>query len=60
MNAGSAILCFLIGAAIGICLMIIISVLVVSGRQSDEEYRRDLEEYKNSVDSSDGLEKKDK
>lgn len=50
----------LIGVVIGIVLMIIISVLVVSGRQSDEEYRRDLEEYMNSVDSSDGLEKKDK
>lgn len=52
--------CIILGAIIGIVLMIIISVLVVSGRQSDEEYRRDLEEYMNSVDSSDGLEKKDK
>ena len=52
--------CLILGAIIGIVLMIIISVLIVSGRQSDEEYRRDLEEYMNSVDSSDGLEKKDK
>lgn len=50
----------LIGVVIGIVLMIIISVLAISGRQSDEEYRRDLEEYMNSVDSSDDLEKKDK
>ena len=49
------ILCFILGAVIGTVLMIIISVLVVSGRQSDEEYRRDLEEYENSVDGSNDL-----
>jgi len=50
----------LIGVVIGIVLMIIISVLAISGRQSDEEYEHDLEEYMNSVDGSDGLERKDK
>lgn len=49
----------LIGVVIGIVLMIIISVLVVSGRQSDEEYERDLKEYMSSIEGSDGLEKKD-
>jgi len=50
----------LIGVVIGIVLMIIISVLVVSGRQSDEEYERDLKEYMSSIEGSDGLERKDK
>ena len=49
------ILCFILGAAIGTVLMIVISVLVISGRQSDAEYRRDLEEYENSVDGSSDL-----
>lgn len=48
-----------LGAIIGIILMIIISVLVVSGRQSDEEYERDLKEYMSSIEGSDGLERKD-
>ena len=52
--------CIVLGAIIGIVLMIIISVLVVSGRQSDEEYERDLKEYMNSIEGSDGLERKDK
>ncbi len=50
----------LIGVVIGIVLMIVISVLVVSGRQSDEEYERDLKEYMSSIEGSDGLERKDK
>lgn len=50
----------MIGAIIGIVCMIIISVLVVSGRQSDEEYERDLKEYMSSIEGSDGLERKDK
>ena len=50
----------LIGVVIGIVLMIIISVLVVSGRQSDEEYERDLKEYMSSIEGSDGPERKDK
>ncbi len=49
----------LIGVVIGIVLMIIISVLVVSGRQSDEEYERDLKEYMSSIEGSDGLGRKD-
>jgi hypothetical protein len=52
--------CIVLGAIIGIILMIIISVLVVSGRQSDEEYERDLKEYMSSIEGSDGLERKDK
>lgn len=51
--------CIILGAIIGIVLMIIISVLVVSGRQSDEEYERDLKEYMNSIEGSDGLERKE-
>ena len=50
----------MIVVVIGLVLMIIISVLAISGRQSDEEYEHDLEEYMNSVDGSDGLERKDK
>ena len=50
----------LVGTVVGIFLLIIVSVMVVSGRQSDEEYRRDLEEYMNTIDGSDGLERKDK
>ena len=49
-----------IGAVLGIILMIIISVLVVAGRQSDEEYRRDWEEYQSTIDGSDELSKDDK
>lgn len=52
--------CIILGAIIGIVLMIIISVLVISGRQSDEEYERDLKEYMSSIEGSDGLERKDK
>lgn len=50
----------ILGAIIGIVLMIIISVLVVSGRQSDEEYERDLKEHMSFIEGSDGLERKDK
>jgi hypothetical protein len=50
----------LIGVVIGIVLMIVISVLVVSGRQSDAEYRHDLEEYENTVEGSEGLSRDDK
>lgn len=49
----------MIGAVIGIVLMIIISVIAISGRQSDIEYRRDLEEYMNTVDGSEDLPKED-
>ena len=49
-----------IGAVLGIILMIVISVLVVAGRQSDEEYRRDWEEYQSTIDGSDELSKDDK
>ena len=49
-----------IGAVLGIILMIIISVLVVAGRQSDEEYRRNWEEYQSTIDGSDELSKDDK
>lgn len=49
-----------IGAVLGIILMIVISVLVVAGRQSDEEYRRNLEEYESTIDGSDELSKDDK
>ena len=34
--------CILIGAVIGVVLMIVISVMVISGRQSDAEYREEL------------------
>lgn len=51
--------CIILGAIIGIVLMIIISVLVISGRQSDEEYERDLKEYMSSIEGSDGLDRKD-
>lgn len=40
----------ILGAVIGVVAMIIISVMVVSGRQSDEEYRRELEEYEQESD----------
>lgn len=33
----------LIGAVIGIVLMIIVSVIAISGKMSDEEYRREIE-----------------
>lgn len=49
-----------LGAVIGTVLMIVISVMVVSGRQSDEEYRHDLEEYEGTVDGSEGLNRNDK
>jgi hypothetical protein len=42
MNAAMIAMCILIGGALGTCLMIIISVMVVSGRQSDAEYREEL------------------
>ncbi len=45
----------LIGVVIGIVLMIVISVLAISGRMSDEEYRHNIEEYENAVDGSEGL-----
>ena len=51
----SIIGCLLIGVFIGIVLMIIISVMVISGRQSDEEYRRNMEEYEGTIDGSEGL-----
>lgn len=44
------IACILIGAVIGIALMTIISVLVISGRMSDEEYRQQIEEYEKESD----------
>ena len=50
----------LIGSVIGIVLMIIRSVIAISGKMSDEEYRRDVEEYENSVDGSEGLSRDDK
>lgn len=50
----------LIGAVFGIILMIVISVLVVSGRMSDEEYRRNMEEYEGTIDGSEGLSDDDK
>ena len=56
----SIIGCLLIGVFIGIVLMIIISVMVISGRQSDEEYRRNMEEYEGTVDGSEGLSEDDK
>ena len=40
----------IIGAVIGLFLLIIISVLVISGRQSDEEYRRELREAGIDID----------
>ena len=45
----------MIGVVIGIVLMIIISVMAISGRMSDEEYRHNIEEYENTVDGSEGL-----
>ena len=51
----SIIGCLLIGVFIGIVLMIVISVLAISGRMSDEEYRHNIEEYENTVDGSEGL-----
>ena len=51
----SIIGCLLIGVFIGIVLMIIISVMVISGRESDEEYRRNMEEYEGTIDGSEGL-----
>ena len=56
----STVFYLLIGAVIGIVLMIIISVIAISGKMSDEEYRRDVEEYENSVDGSEGLSRDDK
>lgn len=44
------IACILIGAVIGIALMIIISVMAISGRMSDEEYRQQIEEYEKESD----------
>ncbi len=38
--------CFVVGAVFGITFMIILSVIAVSGKQSDEEYRRELERMK--------------
>lgn len=40
----------IIGAVIGLFLLIIISVLVISGRQSDEEYRCELREAGIDID----------
>ena len=37
---------FVVGAVFGITFMIILSVIAVSGKQSDEEYRRELERMK--------------
>ena len=56
----STVFCLLIGAVIGIVLMIIISVIAISGKMNDEEYRREVEEYENSVDGSEGLSRDDK
>lgn len=56
----STVFYLLIGAVIGIVLMIIISVIAISGKMSDEEYRREVEEYENSVDGSEGLSRDDK
>ena len=55
----STVFYLLIGAVIGIVLMIIISVIAISGKMSDEEYRREVEEYENSVDGSEGLNRDD-
>ncbi len=44
------IACILIEAVIGIVLMIIIRTMAISGRMSDEEYRRELEEYEQESD----------
>lgn len=44
------IACILIGAVIGIALMTIISVLAISGCMSDDEYRRQVEEYEQGND----------
>lgn len=40
----------IVGAVIVLFLLIIISVLVISGRQSDEEYRRELKEAGIDID----------
>lgn len=37
---------FVIGAIFGTVMMIVVSVIAVSGKQSDEEYRRELERMK--------------
>jgi len=37
---------FLVGFLFGMVFLIIISVMSVSGKQSDEEYRRELEQMK--------------
>ncbi len=54
MNAAMVVVCILIGAALGTCLMIIISVMVVSGRQSDAEYREELK--RSGIHTDDGEE----
>ncbi len=43
---------FIIGAVAGVLTMIMISVIVISGGQSDEEYRRELEDLEGVSDES--------
>jgi len=38
----------LVGAVIGITLMIIVSVIAISGKMNDEEYRREIENISSS------------